>query len=366
MSTNSGTGQPAGQENPMGQGSPAGQPVGQASQVGQGSSIGQGTPAGRPRLGNPPGSSSLGIVLALCAAVISGGAVWLNAQAVTKVKLFGDPGTYTTAKNLVAALVVIAVAAGAGSRWRPAAFSRPAGKVQWGALLVVSIIGGSVPFLLFFEGLAKLGKEGAPDAQAVHKASLLVLVAILGPALLRERLGALQGVGLLLVTVGYLSMGNDILGLAAPGVLLVIGAGALWAVESVLDRWLLSDVSVATVAVARLGAGVVWLLLIGLFTGDTAGLGSIGATGWAWAGLTGLVLAAYVGFWLAALSEAQAVDVTAMLAFAVPVTAVVNIVASGTPMNPWYVLVLVIGGVAVVAAGAWNRAPRLDPVWGRV
>jgi drug/metabolite transporter (DMT)-like permease len=313
-----------------------------------------------------PRSSAIGLSLALVAAVVSGGSVWLNAQVLTRVEAFGDAGTYTTAKNLVAAVVVVVVAGLAGRRWGEAGFRRPRGTGQWTALLAVSIIGGSVPFLLFFEGLSRLGPEGAADAQAAHKASLLLLVAILGPTLLRERLGPLQGLGVAMVVFGYLSMGSDVLGSGTAGLLLVVAAAALWALESIVDRWLLSDLSVVTVATARLGVGALWLVLIGAFTGDTAALVRLGASGWAWAALTGLVLAAYAGTWLAALSRAQAVDVTAVLALAVPVTSVVNRLAEGAPLSPWYVLVLLLGGTLVVLAAAWNRPPHLEPRWGPV
>jgi drug/metabolite transporter (DMT)-like permease len=310
-----------------------------------------------------PRSSATGLSLAVVAATISGGSVWLNAQVLTRVDACGEAVTYTTAKNLVAATVIVAVASLAGRRWREAGLSRPRGSGQWGALLLVSIIGGSVPFLLFFEGLARLGKEGAVDAQAAHKASLLLLVAILGPALLREHLGPLQVGGVALVVVGYLSMGSDLLGAGSVGLVLVVAAAALWALESIVDRWLLSDMSVATVATARLGVGAVWLVLIGVFTGDTAALGRVGVSGWAWAVLTGVVLAAYAGTWLAALSAAQAVDVTAVLALAVPVTSVVNRVAEGAPLSPWYELAPLVAGSLVVAVAAWSRPPRLEPRW---
>lgn len=320
--------------------------------------------SGLRRAGTGATTSRLGMVLAGSAAVVSGLAVWLNAQVVTRVEVVSDPGTYTTAKNLVAAVAILAVAGLSAGRRSPAALTRPGTRGQWVGLLLVSIVGGSVPFLLFFEGLAS---SGSPvDAQAVHKASLLVFVVVLGPSLLRERLGPLQGAGMVLVVVGYLLMGDDFGAADAGGLILVGLAAALWALESVIDRWLLSDLSVTTVATARLGVGVVWLLLIGMFTGDTGRLGQLGATGWMWVALTGLVLAAYVACWLGALAEAQAVDVTAVLALAVPITAVLNSVMEDAPLPSPRVLAVIVVGVVAVAAASWNSRPRLDPVWGRV
>src|SRR6266536_5207951 len=88
-----------------------------------------------------------GITLALGAAVISGFAVYQNASGVRAVP---DAAIYTTAKNGVAALVLVAVALALPGRlsW-PAIKSR-----QSAGLLAIAIIGGSIPFVLFFSGLA--------------------------------------------------------------------------------------------------------------------------------------------------------------------------------------------------------------------
>jgi apolipoprotein N-acyltransferase len=77
-----------------------------------------------------------------------------------------------------------------------------------------------------------------------------------------------------------------------------------------------------------------------------------------WVLLTGLLLAAYVATWLAALARAQAVDVTAVLVLAVPVTAVLQAVADGaTPgaQDGWQLL-LVAGGALVCWLGMRPRA----------
>lgn len=298
----------------------------------------------------------VGIALAVAAAVVSGASVWLNGQVVTRVELFGDPGTYTTAKNLVAGVVVVLAAAAATAARSRQGLAVPRRASQWWGLLAVAVVGGSVPFLLFFEGLAA---SGAPaDAQLVHKAGLLLFVAILAPAVLRERLGALQLAGVGVVLVGYWLLSGDLGGLdVGRGLLLVLAASLCWAAETVLDRWLLADLTPATVAVARLAAGSVVLVGIGLLNGDTARLADLGAAGWGWAALTGVVLALYAGCWLYALANAAALDVTAVLTLAVPITAVIALVVDGTPV-PDPAAVVVLGAGAVVVAAAALLAPR--------
>ena len=86
-----------------------------------------------------------GLALALVTAGISGVAVFLNGYGV---RAFGDAGLYTTAKNLVAAVLLGAVV-GLGAR-TGAQLTRPATSRQWVGLCVVGLVGGSVPFLLFF------------------------------------------------------------------------------------------------------------------------------------------------------------------------------------------------------------------------
>ena len=56
-----------------------------------------------------PTSSRRGLQFALATAVISGVAVYVNGQAVAR---FDSPTVYTTGKNLVAGMLLVALAAG--------------------------------------------------------------------------------------------------------------------------------------------------------------------------------------------------------------------------------------------------------------
>ncbi len=93
------------------------------------------------------------------------------------------------------AVLLGVLAALAGARGSAARLVLPRGRAQWVGLVAVAIVGGSVPFVLFFEGLAR--------ATSVHAAflqkTLVVWVAVLAVPLLSERLGWAQvaAVGLL-------------------------------------------------------------------------------------------------------------------------------------------------------------------------
>ena len=58
------------------------------------------------------------------------------------------------------------------------------GRGQWGALAAIGVIGGSVPFVLFFEGLSS---ATSPQAAFLHK-TLVLWVAVLAVVFLGERL----------------------------------------------------------------------------------------------------------------------------------------------------------------------------------
>lgn len=298
-----------------------------------------------------PSTRRAGILLALVTATISGFSVFLNADAV---RAFGDATTYTTAKNVVAALVLLTLV-GAGSR-TGARLTRPRTRGQWAGLTAIGLVGGSVPFVLFFEGLSR-----ASSAQAafLHK-TLLVWVAVLAVVFLGERLSSVHLLAIGLLVVGQIGLVGGVGGFGTPEAM-ILAATVLWSVEVVVAKRLLADVSSWTVGVARMGLGSLALLAWVAVRGDSGLLTSMTAEQLGWVLLTGVLLAGYVGTWFAALQRAPAVDVTAVLVLAAPVTAGLNAVADGVPLAPQldWLLVLLAGGALAVWA---SRRTRTVPV----
>nr|WP_237727862.1 EamA family transporter [Cellulomonas sp. APG4] len=110
---------------------------------------------------------------------------------------------------------------------------------------------------------------------------------------------------------------------------MILAATLLWSVEVVVAKRLLASVSSWTVALVRMGVGsavlVGWLAV----QGQAGALLAMTGEQLRWVLLTGVVLAAYVGTWFAALARAQAVDVTAVLVLAALVTATLAGVRTG-------------------------------------
>jgi drug/metabolite transporter (DMT)-like permease len=290
-----------------------------------------------------PHNVGWGILLAVGAALISGLAIYLNAFAV---KQLPDAAVFTTLKNAVAAIVLIAVAMGLGA----ARDVRSIDRRRWPLVLAVGVIGGSVPFILFFTGLAQ---ASAPGAAFIQK-TLFVWVALLAVPFLGERLGfaSILGLGVLLVGQMLILPPDGIRW--GMGETLIISATLLWAVETVLVKRLLASIPSHVMAALRMGVGLVVLVGYLAVSGKLGVLTGLGATQWGWVLLTGLILAGYVGTWFAALRRAPASVVTSVLVLGAVVTGALSAVSRGGPPSP-----TVVGGylLIVIAAGliaAWS------------
>jgi len=294
-----------------------------------------------------------GLLLALATACVSGLAVFLNSYGV---KAFGDPTTYTTAKNVVAALVLVALIAAMSASRRGAVLTRPSRPRQWAGLAVVGVFGGAIAFVLFFEGLAL---ASSVDASFIHK-TLLVWVALLAVPLLGERIGALQVAAIALLVLGQIGLAGGVTTILGRGQLMVLGATLLWAAEVVIAKKLLAELSSWTVGLTRMGVGAVVLVTWSLIRGDGGALISLTGNQWMWVLVTGVILAGYVSTWFAALSRAPAVDVTAVLVIGAVITAVLAAAVNGKALVPqlgWLALVLV--GAILVAVPAWRGRDAL-------
>jgi len=301
----------------------------------------------------------LGIMLAVVTAVISGFAVFINGYGVSAWKGIADPTTYTTFKNLIAAFVLIAIGVAASRRNPSRGLTKPKSAKQWVGLAAVAVIGGSVAFALFFEGLAR---ASSVQAAFLHK-TLLIWVGILAVGLLREKVRPMHlGAVVLLIGGQFVLVGglNDLsFGI---GEAMIFGATLLWSVEIIIAKKLLNSVTAITVGVARMAGGAVLLVMWGILGGGFAAIGTLGLAQIGWVFLTGAVLAGYVGTWYAALARAPAIDVTAVLVGGAVLTALLRYAVTGTALPSGLGLGLVAVGIVVaVVAGLTRGDPEVVP-----
>lgn len=291
-----------------------------------------------------------GIYLALGTALISGVSVILNGFAVRQ---FPDPATFTTLKNAVAAVILVGALLALGG------VPRSLGTRRWLGLAVLGLIGGSVPFLLFFTGLAQ---ATAPAAAVIHK-TLFIWVALLAVVLLRERLGAWQigALGVLLVATLMVQPPTGVSW--GGGESLIALATGFWAVETIVARRLLASVPPLVAGAGRMGFGLVLLVGYLAVTGRLGVIAQLSPMHWAWVLGTGVLLAGYVATWYGALQRAPAATVAAVLTLGAPITAGLSAVVNGGvpaagPLGGYLLMLLAAGGLAI--AGLRTRTQTVS------
>ncbi len=252
--------------------------------------------------------------LALGTAFISGTSVFLSKFAV---KVVADPILFTTLKNSIVAIILI----GAILLMKKLPEIRSLTKKQIIKLVSIGVIGGSIPFALFFYGLSM---TSAMNAQMIHK-TLFIWVLLLAIPFLKEKLTKPQWLGIAAIFGANLLIGGFQGFSFGMGELLILIATILWAIENVIAKTALRDLSSITVASSRMVLGSVILLFIVLLRGDVTLLSGLGFDQWGWTLLTSVFLFGYVTTWYTALKYAPASYVAALI---VPATLVTNVLSA--------------------------------------
>lgn len=263
---------------------------------------------------------SKGVVLAIAAAGVSGISVYINKFGVN---LWANASTYTTAKNIVAAIFLTSLILLFGKVRELKSLS----KKQWMQLLVIAAFGGSVPFLLFFKSLTMVS---AVEAAFIQK-TLFLWVALFSYPFLKERLHAVQVAALGLLLFAVVMLGAPTRWTFGTGALCVLAATLLWAIETIVVKKVLVEISATTVAWARMFFGS--LMLLGWLAATQSVSNVIPQTfdQAFWAIAVGIILFVYVTLWYSALELAPATVVSSVLVIAAPITAIIDgFISQGT------------------------------------
>jgi drug/metabolite transporter (DMT)-like permease len=260
-----------------------------------------------------------GYVLALLSAAVSGIAIYVNSLGV---KMFTDAALYTTLKNAVvgvALLIPLVVLA----RQRRELARLTAGK--WSLLLVLALISGSIPFLLFFRGLQLT--NGVTGALLNHLQ--FVFVAVFASVALRERINGVMWAGLAVLVAGTLIGVNTGAVRWNEGALMVLASSVLFAAGFVLAKYLLAELSTLTVMAARMTLGTVALGAYVAATGHLSAMSHLSATQWSYVVLTGIILLAFTVTTFTAIARVRVSAVIAIQMAAPAVTVLLQSLAEG-------------------------------------
>ena len=292
---------------------------------------------------------SKGLYFALVTALISGVSIFVNKYAVQAV---GSPLFFTTVKNIGVGLLILGLLL-LTKKWK---LLKNLKRSEIVYLIFIGIVGGSLPFYLFFTGLSLIP---AINAAIIHK-TLILWVAILAIPLLKEKLTTTQALAVMVLLASNFVIGGFKGFQFSKGELMALTATVLWAVENVLAKKILPKVDPDIVVGARMILGSLILLVATAITvpqAFTKGL-YLNAGQWMWVGLTIILLMGYVMSWYRALKFAPAITVTAVL---VSSTIVTNVLSAIFVTHAWTVSMAIQAGLIVLGVGVfWFSAKRMD------
>lgn len=261
-------------------------------------------------------SARWGYAFAALAALISGVSIYVNSFGV---RLIHDATVYTTLKNSVGGAVLLAALL-VSSRRR--AEYRSLDRRQAGWLVLLALTGGSIPYVLFFQGLLQTNAVTASVLNHLQFA----FVALLAFAFLREKITLPMWAGLIVLLVGV-TLGTN-LGQVHwdAGARLILASTLLFAIDFVIAKHLLGRLSTLAVMTAKLSLGSLMLLAYTAATGRLRLIAHLTGAQWRITLIVGLILLAFT---VATFVAIRLVSVTAVIAIgqASPiVTAVIDLV----------------------------------------
>lgn len=295
-----------------------------------------------------------GLVLVLGTVLVSGVSNFVNFRAVQGT----DVDAWITMRNAAVALMLVplAVLLGNGARVRLS-------RADWARLAVIGLVGGSVPFLLYFHGFQLAAAEGGAAAASLGYRSLFLMATVLGLLALRERVPRRFPVAAALLFAGNVLL----LSLTGPvwtdGTALVLLATALWACEYTISKRLLATLPSSTVALGRMGFGAAFLWLFLGMTGQAASVVTFAPADWMNLALSALLLFAFVTTWYAGLRTVDLSVASSLLVLAFPITWILGILTSGdgVAVGPLAGTLAILAGAGLVVWLATHRAFRDAP-----
>ncbi|MEK6942258.1 MAG: DMT family transporter [archaeon] len=281
---------------------------------------------------------SSGISLAIATAVVSGVSIFLNKFAVGGT----NPFVFTALKNVFVAVFLLSAI------FLLFEFKKlkELTKKQWGQLALVGLVGGSVPFLLFFYAL-KL--TSAVNAGFLQK-TLFIWAIVFAGFFLKEKYSKKFLAGAALLLVGNFALFSKFSSFGFADALILIAA-ILWGAENVLSKHVLKETHGRIVAFGRMFFGSLFMLAFLAATGQITEIGQLNFSQLSWVLVTSALLFLYVLFYYTGLKYVRVGVAAALLSLGQPITAILSLVFSGTPVSASDALgfVLIIFGAAIIA-----------------
>ena len=278
-----------------------------------------------------------GYLLVLLTALVSGVSIFLNKFGVKGI----DPYIFTFSKNLLVVLLLVSLI----FIFKEHKTFKALTPKQWGKLAIIGLLGGSIPFLLFFKGLSM-----APSATAglLHK-SMFIFVAIAAVFFLKEKVNKVFMIAAALLFAGNLFiLGTTAFAFGVPELLIML-AVLFWSAETIVSKHTLAELPSRIVAFGRMFFGVVFILIFLASTGTITTIASITLPQVGWIIFTAILLFTYVTSWYAGLKLVPAARATSVLLLGSAITTLLSYIYTGSVTIPGLAgSALILSGVILI------------------
>jgi len=255
-----------------------------------------------------------GILLILGTAFISGTVVFISKFGVSII----NPYIFAGLKNIIVALLVISWLLMLKD-WK---VLKSLKKIQWLFLMGVGLIGGSIPFLLYFKGLSITTPI---QAAFIHK-TMFIYVAVLAVIFLKEKISKGFLIGGLLLLIGNILLLRIIPHQFGLGDLLIFLATLFWAGESILSKHLLKELPSRIVIWGRMFFGSIFIFIFWVSTGQAHLALSLNLEQLGWVIITSIFLFGYVVTWYTGLKYIKVSTAATILLLASPITILLSLI----------------------------------------
>ena len=259
-----------------------------------------------------------GILLVLATAIISGFSIFINQFGVSVI----NPYIFTGLKNIVVAIFICCLLL----LMKDWTLLKNLSKKYWGLLIAIGLIGGSIPFLLFFKGLSL---TTAAQGSFIHK-TMFLYVAVLAMVFLKEKINKKFLFGAFLLLLGNVFLLKFIPHSLGRGDLLILLATLFWAVENVISKYTLKELPSRIVIWGRMFFGSVFILIFLATTGQASLISTLNSNQIIWILITSAILFGYVITWYTGLKYIPISLATPILLLGSPITTFLSFVQTGT------------------------------------
>lgn len=291
-----------------------------------------------------------GYLLVFLTALISGFAIFINRFGV---QVF-SPYIFTWLKNSLVAVFLTGLFL-VLKDWKVLGRLN---RKQWFLLTVIGLVGGSIPFLLFFKGLSL---TSAVKGAFLHK-TMFVYVALLAFVFLKEKIDRKFLLGGLLLILGNLFLFRGLSLKFNQGDLLIFSATLFWAVENTISKHVLKELSGRTVAWGRMFFGSLFIFIFLLFSGQLSLISNFTISQVSWILTTSVFLFGYVMTWYSGLRYIPVSKAAVILLLGLPITTLLSFIWTGQITGQSVLAALLIVGGIVFVFGvkqAWEALKKL-------